>query len=313
MPLSEEIKLALEVQQRAYKDLIEVVRSTLSDKIKQLEASNTELIVSLQFSQKEIDDLKKTCLKQDEKIIVMKKEIVELKNNKLEEELSTIKKRMDYQEDYSRRKNLRIDGIDENQGENWEMTQEKVQRLFREKLGMGDVQLERAHRLGSTQLRRDGEPLRPRTIVARLSRYSDRQQALRSSPKLKNTNIYLNEDLCEASVQERRAQLPELRRARAAGKIAYFSHTRLVIRERRGAAGTAPAAPVAVASAAVASAAVASAAAASAAAAPAAEAPAAAASTAAASDAADVEVGARGAQAGLDARPKRSGTKKSKM
>ena len=43
----------------------------------------------------------------------------------------------------------------------------------------------------------------------------------------------MNEDLYFASAQERKAQLPELRRARAEGKIAYFVHTRLVIREKR--------------------------------------------------------------------------------
>lgn len=233
MPLSEDIRIALEVQQKAYRDLIDVVRSTLNDRIKQLEANHTELTVSLQFTQKEVDDLKKTSAEKDEEINKLKKEIVEQKNKKYEEEMDVIKKKLNYQEDYSRRNNLRIDGLEEDPGENWEITQNKVQRLTREKLGMGEVQLERAHRVGSSLRGRDGEPSRPRTIVARFCRFSDRQQALRNSPKLKNTNIYLNEDLCEASVQERKAQLPELRKARAEGKIAYFSYTKLVVKERR--------------------------------------------------------------------------------
>lgn len=102
---------------------------------------------------------------------------------------------------------------------------------------MGEVQLERVHRVGTLLRGRDGEPPKSRTIVARFCRYSDRQLALRISPKLKSTNIYLNEDLCKASVHERKAQLPELCKARAEGKIAYFSCTKLVVKERRERSG----------------------------------------------------------------------------
>lgn len=49
---------------------------------------------------------------------------------------------------------------------------------------------------------------------------------------MKHTNIYINEDLCESSVNARKVQLPDLKRARAEGKIAYFNHTKLVILER---------------------------------------------------------------------------------
>lgn len=238
MPLSEDIRTALEIQQKAYRELIDVVRSSLTDRINQLEAHHSELTVSLQFTQKEVDDLKKTSEEKDDEISKLKKEIAEMKNRKYEEEMDVIKKKLNYQEDYSRRNNLRIDGLEEDPGENWEMTHNKVQRLAREKLGMGEVQLERAHRVGpSLRVHEDGPP-RPRTIVARFFRYSDRQQALRNSSKLKNSNIYLNEDLCEASVQVRKAQLPELRKARAEGKIAYFSYTKLVVKERRERTGT---------------------------------------------------------------------------
>lgn len=74
---------------------------------------------------------------------------------------------------------------------------------------------------------------RPRTVIARFSRFEDRQQTLRNSSKLKNTNICVNEDLCESSLQARKEQLLELRKARAEGKVAYFSHTRLIVKAMR--------------------------------------------------------------------------------
>lgn len=117
MPLSEVINLALTVQQRASCDVIEIARPALTNWITQPEASNTELKASFQFTQKEVDDLKETYIKQDEDIEVMKKELAELKNKKYEEK-EVMKKRMNYQEDYSRRNNFRIDDIEENAREN---------------------------------------------------------------------------------------------------------------------------------------------------------------------------------------------------
>lgn len=90
MPLNEDLKLVLEVQQEAYRDLIEVVRSTLNERILQVEKQNTELIASLQFTQKEMEDVKKTNAMQEEEIIKMKKEIVELNNNNCEKEMEEL-------------------------------------------------------------------------------------------------------------------------------------------------------------------------------------------------------------------------------
>ena len=50
---------------------------------------------------------------------------------------------------------------------------------------------------------------------------------------LKGTNIFVNEDLCEATMQAKKAQLPALRLARDLGKIAHFIRSRLVIRDRK--------------------------------------------------------------------------------
>ena len=91
---------------------------------------------------------------------------------------------------------------------------------------MPGLVLERAHRVGG---RGDS---RPRTIVARFSRYCDREAVMRSAKKLKGTNIFLNDDLCAASQAVKRAQMPQLKQARSEGKIAYFRHTKLIIKER---------------------------------------------------------------------------------
>lgn len=42
-----------------------------------------------------------------------------------------------------------------------------------------------------------------------------------------------NEDLCPASQAAKKAQLPLLKQAKSEGKVAYFRHTRLIIKEKR--------------------------------------------------------------------------------
>lgn len=41
--------------------------------------------------------------------------------------------------------------------------------------------------------------------------------------------------ICESSLQLRKAKLSQLKKARLEGKVAYFSHTKLVIKERSSA------------------------------------------------------------------------------
>lgn len=133
---------------------------------------------------------------------------------------------INYQEDYSRRKNIRINGMEERGPETWEQTATAVTSLPENKMQLPGLVLERAHRVGP---HREGKP---RTIVARFSRYCDRRAVLRSGKKLKGTNIFVNEDLCAASQTVKSSQFPMMREARAQGKIAFFRHTKLIIRER---------------------------------------------------------------------------------
>ena len=138
-----------------------------------------------------------------------------------------MEQRTNYQEDYSRRNNIRISGIRElPNGETWEQTAEQVSNLLKDKLQLPAMKLERANRV------RQPGYLAPRTIVARFEHFGDREAAIRNARKLKGTGIYFNEDLCPASQKIVRKQIPLLKQARVDGKIAYFRYTRLIIKER---------------------------------------------------------------------------------
>ena len=51
-------------------------------------------------------------------------------------------------EDASRRNNLRFDGLSQAQGEDWHASEAKIKKVIKEKLGIENVEIERAHRIG---------------------------------------------------------------------------------------------------------------------------------------------------------------------
>ena len=74
--------------------------------------------------------------------------------------------KLEYLENQSRRTNIRIDGILEEENESWDTTEEKVKQFLAEKLSLKEVlHIERAHRVGRIV---SGPSRRPRTTVCKL-------------------------------------------------------------------------------------------------------------------------------------------------
>ena len=221
--------MLLATQDQAYKGALETMMKQVYDKISSLESTVGELKRSLEYTQGEVDDLKteiKTLNKEKE---ADKTTIQDLQNKCKDagEKITNLEDRCNYLEDYSRRNNVHITGIEERpDGETWEQTAELVQKLLADKLQLTDLTLDRAHRIGQ----RTDQRARP--IVARFYRYADREVVMRNAKMLRGTQIFFNDDLCPASQEKKREQLPLLKMARSAGKIAYFRHTKLIVRDR---------------------------------------------------------------------------------
>ena len=58
-------KMMLESQERAYKSALDVVVQQMQDQINKLESKVSDLATSLEFTQKEVDELKANAKKQD--------------------------------------------------------------------------------------------------------------------------------------------------------------------------------------------------------------------------------------------------------
>ena len=159
----------------------------IQDKNERLEKFNKETVdlkTSLETSQeifeKNFQKVNDNLSKQKQKL---KEDINELwkDNDQLCERLKDL-------EDRSRRDNLMIDGIAEVQNEMWEQTEEILQNLFKEKLQLESISVERAHRVGNK------EKNNKRTIVVKVASFKDKLKINSEAWKLKGTIISINED-----------------------------------------------------------------------------------------------------------------------
>ena len=220
------------VQNDAYKDFVDLLMKEMNrkfdkyeEKIRKLSSDNDELKRSLEFTQSEVD-----ILKQENDQFKREKKEMDERLQAAEKDVHHLLDKNCYLEDASRRNNLKFMNMADRPDETWEQAAAKVQTLLKEELDIPDVQLDRAHRVGSY------DPGRTRPIVARFTRYADRECTLRNARKLKspkkahNNNIYIYEDLSEATLKKRQSQMEEYRSARRAGHRAYWNRGTLVVK-----------------------------------------------------------------------------------
>ncbi len=212
---TEVIKVLLDSQEKTFHTAMDFVVDQFKSRIREAEVTIQDLTRSLEFSQAEVKDLQSEV-----------KELRKFASEILKSQIKDLEQRQNYQEDYNRRNNLRISGIEEKLGETWEETAIAVSKLIEEKLQLPAVKLEHAHRTGRVL------PSRSRVVVARFEKFSDREAVMRNARKLKGSEIYIDEDLCPASQEIRKSQIPLMKKARKEGKIPFFKHTRLIIKDK---------------------------------------------------------------------------------
>ena len=133
-------------------------------------------------------------------------------------------------EDRSRRKNIRIDGIKETKGETWNDSEEKVQDMLAQKLGLDGIEIEGAHRVKRNNI--DSNTNRPRIIVVKLLLFKGKTKIFQNANKLKGQNIFINNDFSKATLELRKDLMVEVKRLRELGKITYLNYTTIISREK---------------------------------------------------------------------------------
>ena len=222
------LKQMLEIQERSYRSMISMLTDDIKLEVRSLKKDVEDLKVSLQFSQAQFDDHKKT-------VDTVKSKMEEIDDRvkyfesysedtyNLENRCEEIEEKQEYLENMSRRNNIKVLDLPEEEGEKtWADTEELVKKTVKEQLHYeDDVHIERAHRVGKPRplfvMNSDGTKTksRPRPIIARFSSW-----------------IKFFQDLSSRTLKKRAEKIPDLIRERKKGKIAYFISDRLIVREK---------------------------------------------------------------------------------
>ena len=131
-------------------------------------------------------------------------------------------------EAYTRRENIKIFNIEENEGENGN-TESLVRNVFREKMKIPKedeeyIRFERIHRITP---RRSSS--KPRPIIVKFSHYQDKESVWSFVKNLKGTNIGIANDFPK-EIEEIQSKLyPVLKKAKKAKQAAFFKVNRLII------------------------------------------------------------------------------------
>lgn len=223
----------LQIQERMFKALLDSLLNNFNSRLDTVVESvadiktrlnicqkdTSEFKASLEFSQKDIDDLK---MKMETEVVADINDIYDCIDYHID--------KLEYLENQSRRNNIRIDGLSEEENESWDTTAEKVKQVLTEKLDLAvEPDIERAHRVGRVVA---GSRRRPRTIVCRLRDWRQKDSIIRSARRIKPAGLFINEDLAKETMEKREDQRPKMEEAKRNGKMAYFVLDRLIVKDR---------------------------------------------------------------------------------
>ena len=143
-----------------------------------------------------------------DRVSKMESEIASLKG-----ELKANKRHSVALDDYSRRSNLIIDGINESHDEEISALIEKVRKVFTllKLENPENIKLERCHRIN--RFMKQG----PKPVIVRFNSYYDRDQCWKKRSNLKGSNIWVNEDFSLDITKFRITAWPIVKATKAAG------------------------------------------------------------------------------------------------
>ena len=108
------------------------------------------------------------------------------------------------------------------ENETLEQTEEILQNLFKEKLQLENISIERGHRVGNK------EKNSKRTIVLKLASFEDKLKIIPEARKLKGTNININEDYSKETLEIRKEKWKEVKELRKNGTYAILVYGKVV-------------------------------------------------------------------------------------
>ena len=172
-----------------------------------------------------LNELKTETKRIDNRCAAVENGMAELKN-----ENRQLKQKLDNLDSHSRRNNLIIQGIPENQNqESWQKCEDAVLKCFKDELNIQEeVAIESAHRLPKPKQikqRREG----PRDIIIRLSFFKDKVTIMDKAREIKPKGLFVREDFSEGVRMARNKMSDMLSTARNLKLKSYLSFNKLIV------------------------------------------------------------------------------------
>ena len=123
----------------------------------------------------------------------------------------------------SRWKSLRGDDIKERPKETWEDWEKKLDKFFKEILGIEDE----AHRVKTDKSKKGNTS---KTIVWENLNNKDKIKILRNAKNLKDKCIFINDDFCQVPLDRRKELWKEVKRLKDEDKIAYPQYRSVAVK-----------------------------------------------------------------------------------
>ena len=188
-----------------------------NDRLNNIMKETDDLKLSIETYQNITDDK----LKDTENSIDKIKETFKREIEKLKKDNDDTNNKLRILEDCSRRDNLRFDGIEEWKEESWADTEQNLKDTLSETLGIQNINIERAHRVGDKK--------RPpcRKIVEKLSSFKIKERILTEAKKRKSKGIQIYEDFSKATVEIRKKNWEKIKELRAQNKYAILVYDKI--------------------------------------------------------------------------------------
>ena len=190
-----------------------------NDRLNNIMKETNDLKLSIETYQNITDDK----LKDTENAIDKIKETFKREIEKLKKDIDDNNNKLRILEDRSRPDNLGFDDIEEWEEESWADTEQNLKETLSDILGIQNVKIERAHRVG------DKKRSACRTIVAKLSSFKMKEHILAEAKKRKLKGIQIYEDFSKATVEKRKKNWEKVKELRAQNKYAILVYDKMYI------------------------------------------------------------------------------------
>lgn len=223
--LKEQKKLLKEAakKQEHFEEKFDERMGGMEERLASIDIRTAEQGKAINVVQRDIAEVQQTQKKYAKEVESLKSTLVSAENavRQLEDKSNALER-------YSRRNNLRLVGIPEQDGEN---PADLVQGVLKDDLGMESVGLESAHRVGKARTI-DGK--KTRHLIFKLTRFTDKIAILQKKREaLNGKDYYITDDLTDSDMEKKRALRPVMEEARKKHQSVKFVKGQLFIDQRR--------------------------------------------------------------------------------